>query len=195
MRAYYYCDYKIKGYDESYESEYIIGMYGEDLLFTKLEDNKWIFSSLVLDLWDLYMDDETKRKFLVTYTYYGYRYFNTRFKNFYDFTFYRIDHLSEALHELFLNYKTTNSIDAYKRLELLLYAVDIFKMNKKSYYYYFIDPDRDDFYKYVKEIYEIRKRMRKKIKEYKNSEAYKKACKIHGKMNKEKYIFKYFMED
>ncbi len=58
------------------------GMYGEDLMFSYVEETKqWHFSSLVLDVFDLKFGDEGKLLLLIIYCFNGIKDFNIKKSN------------------------------------------------------------------------------------------------------------------
>ena len=100
------------------------GKYGEDLLFTSLGDNKWVFSSLSLGIYDLDLDEGNKWRLLINFCYRGNNDFNYK-----RISIVRTQNTCKMLDKIYEDYLKNND-DIY--LELLENEINYFNSYKLS---------------------------------------------------------------
>ena len=127
---------------------FYIGKFGEDLIFTKLDDAKYIFSSYVLDLWDITVDEKSKQNILDTYCLRGHDDFNIKNRS---RLINRVVELHNAAYSLYKKLLETNNSTFSTPIKEIVNNVEQFELSETDYYDLFLTPDKEDrdFIEYV----------------------------------------------
>lgn len=138
-------------------SIFYIGRFGEDLLFTKLPDGTYIFSSLVLELWDLYLDEKSKESIIKSYCIDKVDNFNVKNKFKMDC---RVSNLGEVMYNLYIKYLETNDKYLITLIEHIIFDVEEFKLSDKRYIDWFITFGGEEHWDYINFILDLRRKMK-----------------------------------
>lgn len=160
-------DYRIL--EIMHESIMYCGIYGEDLLFTPKDDDKWIFTSLALGITDFILDDGGKWQLLHLFCYKGNNNFNPK-----HVIYMRAQNSCEMLDKTYDDYLRTKE-DKY--LELLtqeLYYVNSYELSKAHFKDWIIagahrildEVSKDK----IKMFLSLRKKIKKNLSYYKEKE-------------------------
>ena len=131
----FYGDYLINRTASERNGEEYIGKYGEYLFFTKIGDDKWIFSSSELNMYDFIFDNQGKKYVVNHYVQKGYPNFDL---NNYLMVWWRLDHLHDALVSFYQDYCEKNNELSLSLLKELLLNVELFNLKRDRYLNQFV---------------------------------------------------------
>ena len=137
-------------------TELYVGRYGEDLMFTKINDNEWLFSSYVLNNYDVRLNDKQKQRKLT-------KYFDKGDPNF-DYadlvsTIYRTYMMGRMLHKTYEHYldDLDKTITLIKWMKRIVGDVEIFKLSKEHFNDWFVDYSGETDEEYHRFILDLQK--------------------------------------
>ena len=145
------------------------GKYGEDLFFTSLGDNKWVFSSITLGIFDLDLDDGNKWRLLLNFCDKGNDDFNYK-----KLSLVRSQNSCEMLDKIYDDYLRTKDDKYFDLLTQELYYVNSYELSKTHFKDWIIagaHRSLDDVSKdKIKLFLALRKKIKKNLSYYKEKE-------------------------
>ena len=190
-----YHDYLIEGHDYGDYWMYYVGKYGEDLMISKHPDGTYVFSSMVLDLWDIYLPEISKVRIVNSYCNKGITGFDIKADK-----GQRIENLGRALSGLYKAYHVNHDKEAYYLMWEILFDVEIFKLSRTHYIDWFITFGSSENWDYINYILKLRKVVfRSKIYHWKANTNYVvnglRLSSIHAYAPAKKEAIKQILED
>lgn len=144
--------------DEALDDNFYIGKYGEDLLFSKHPDGSYLFSSFVLNLFDLVVPEITKTKIINAYCRRGNADFDKESIKIHDRLYY-LGRVLKGLYDLRNNYDDLDENRQLINLIIigLLLDVETFKLRKSEYIDFFLTFGSSEDWDYINYMLEMRK--------------------------------------